>query len=121
MTQYNILNVKLSNSKLNKLKSGIKSRSEVTLNLSWNSVRSSNDEINFPHELSLTHTKVSKIQKAYVNGSSPKIKLLKNSNVWNCTIWRISAWSTYKTVKEITSLANSITNPFKKEIKECRF
>ena len=34
MTQYNILNVKLSNSKLNKLKSGIKSWSEVTLNLS---------------------------------------------------------------------------------------
>ena len=30
MTQYNTLNVKLSNSKLNKLKSGIKNGTEVT-------------------------------------------------------------------------------------------
>ena len=30
MTQYNILNIKLSNSKLNKLKSGIKNGTEVT-------------------------------------------------------------------------------------------
>ena len=34
MTQYNTLNVKLSNSQLNKLKSAIKSRTELTLNLS---------------------------------------------------------------------------------------
>ena len=34
MTQYNTLNVKLSNSQLNKLKSVIKNGSEVTLNLS---------------------------------------------------------------------------------------
>ena len=36
MTQYNTLNVKLSNSQLNKLKSGIKNGTEVTLNLSSN-------------------------------------------------------------------------------------
>ena len=33
MTQYNSLNVKLSKSQLNKLKSGIKNGTEVTLNL----------------------------------------------------------------------------------------
>ena len=33
MTQYNILNVKLSNSQLNTLNSGIKNGTEVTLNL----------------------------------------------------------------------------------------
>ena len=33
MTTYNILNVKLSNSKLNNLKSAIKNGTEVTLNL----------------------------------------------------------------------------------------
>ena len=33
MTQYNILNVKLSNSQFNKLKSGIKNSTEVTLKL----------------------------------------------------------------------------------------
>ena len=36
MTQYNTLNVKLSNSPLNKLKSAIKNGTEVTLNLSSN-------------------------------------------------------------------------------------
>ena len=36
MTQYNTSNVKLSNSQLNKLKSGVKNGTEVTLNLSLN-------------------------------------------------------------------------------------
>ena len=34
MTQYNSLNIKLSNSQLNKLKAGIKNGADVTLNLS---------------------------------------------------------------------------------------
>ena len=38
MTQYNSLNVKLSNSQLNKFKSGIKSGTEVVLRLSSNMV-----------------------------------------------------------------------------------
>ena len=38
MTQYNTLNVKLSNSQLTKLKSGIKNGIGVTLNLSSNVV-----------------------------------------------------------------------------------
>ena len=36
MTQYNMLNVKLSNSQLDNLKSAIKNGTEVTLNLSSN-------------------------------------------------------------------------------------
>ena len=36
MTQYNCLNVKLPNSQLNKLKSGIKNGTDETLNLSSN-------------------------------------------------------------------------------------
>ena len=57
MTQYNSLNVKLSNSQLNKLKSAIKSesevvlRSDVVLRLSWNMIGKSDDETNFPHKL----------------------------------------------------------------------
>ena len=61
MTQYNTLNVKLFNSKLNEFKSGIKNRTEVTLNLSSNLIRNSNDETNFPHNIILTNTQVSKI------------------------------------------------------------
>ena len=78
MTQYNILNVKLSNSQLNKLKSGIKNGTEVTLNLSSNIVGDSNDENNFPHNLLLTNTQVSKLRKAFANNSSADIKLSKN-------------------------------------------
>ena len=54
MTQYNNLNVKLSNSQLNNLKSGMKNGTEVTLNLSSNMINDSNDETNFSHKLLLT-------------------------------------------------------------------
>ena len=47
MTQYNTLNVKLSNSQLNELKSAIKNGTEVTSNFSLNLIGSSNDETNF--------------------------------------------------------------------------
>ena len=56
MTQYNTLNVKLSNSQLNKLKSGIKNGTEVTLKLSSNAVGDTNDENDFPCKLLLTNT-----------------------------------------------------------------
>ena len=77
MTQHNILTVKLSNSQLNKLKSGIKNGTEVTLNLSSNIVGDSNDENNFPHNLLLTNTQVSKLRKAFANNSSADINLSK--------------------------------------------
>ena len=41
MSQHNTLIVKLSNSKLNKLKSRIKNGTEVTLNLSSNLIKNS--------------------------------------------------------------------------------
>ena len=43
MTKYNTLNVKLSNSQLNKLKSGINNGTEVTLNHSSKLTGNSND------------------------------------------------------------------------------
>ena len=47
MTKYNTLNVKLSNSQRNKLKSAVKNGTELTSNLSSNLIGSSNDETNF--------------------------------------------------------------------------
>ena len=70
MTQYNTLNVKLSNSQLNILKSGIKNGTEVTLKIFSNVVGDSNDENNFPHKLLQTNKQVSKLCKAFANGSS---------------------------------------------------
>ena len=77
MTQHKPLNVKLSTSQLNKLKSAIKNVTEVTLNLSSNLMKNSNDETNFPYKLLLTNTQVSKICKAFANGSSVNIKFSK--------------------------------------------
>ena len=75
MTQYNFLNLKLSNSQLDKLKSGIKHGTEVSLKLSSNVVGDSNDKNNFSHKLLLTNTQVSKLRKAFTNNSSANIKL----------------------------------------------
>ena len=77
MTQYNSLNVKLSNSQLNKLKSAIKNETEVILRLSLNMIGDSNDETNFPHKLLLTDRQVSNIRKAFANNSSVEIKFSK--------------------------------------------
>ena len=66
MTHYNTLNLKLSNSLINKLKSGIK-----------NVVDDSNDENNFPHMLLLTNTQISGLFKTFATGLSANIKLSK--------------------------------------------
>ena len=77
MTHYNSLNVKLSNSQLNKLKSSIKNVTDVALRISSNMVGDSNDNTNFPHELLLTNRQVVNIRKAFTNHSSTDIKLSK--------------------------------------------
>ena len=61
MTQNNSLNVKLSNSQLNKLKSAIKNGTDVILRLSSNMIGNSDDETNFPHNLLLTNRQILQI------------------------------------------------------------
>ena len=75
MTQYGSLNVKLSNSQLNKLKSAIKNETEVVLRLLSNMI--GDNETNFPHKLLLTNRQVSNLRKAFANNSSTEIKLSK--------------------------------------------
>ena len=77
MTQYNSLNLKLSNSHLDKLKAAIEDGTEVVLILSSNMIGDSDDKINFPHELLLTNRQVSNLRKAFANKSSTNIKLSK--------------------------------------------
>ena len=77
MTQYNSLNVKLSNSQLSKLKSAIKNENDVVLRISSNMVGNSNDNTNFPHDLLLTNRQVENIRKAFANHLSTDIKLSK--------------------------------------------
>ena len=61
MAQYNSLNVKLSNSQLNKFTSAIKNETEVGLRLSSNMI--GDNETNFPHTLLLTNRQVSNLHK----------------------------------------------------------
>ena len=75
MTQYNSLNVKLSNSQLNKLKSAIKNETDVVLRLSSNMIDKSEDETNFPHKLFLTNRQVANLRKAFANHTSTVIRL----------------------------------------------
>ena len=77
MTQYNRVNVKLSTSQLNKLKSAIKNENDVVIRLSPNMIGDSNDKGDFPHELLLTGRQVSSIRKAFANNSLVDIKFSK--------------------------------------------
>ena len=77
MTQYYSLNVKLSNSQLNKLKSSIKNETNIALRISSNMVSNSNDNTNFPHNLLLTNRQVANIRQAFSKNTSIDIKLSK--------------------------------------------
>ena len=77
MTQYNSLNVKLSNSQLSKLKLAIKNETDVFLRLSSNMIGNSDDNTNFPHELLLTNRQVANLRKAFAKNTSTDIMLSK--------------------------------------------
>ena len=77
MTQYNSLNVKVSNSQLNKLKSAIKNETDVVLRLSLNMIGNLDDNTNFPHELLLTNRQVANLRKAFAKNTSTDIMLSK--------------------------------------------
>ena len=72
MTQYNSLNVKLSNSQFNKLKPAIKNETEVVLRLSSNMI--GDNETNFAHKLLLTNRQVTNLCKVFANYLSTDIK-----------------------------------------------
>ena len=59
------------------MKSAIKNRTKVTLNLSSNVIWDSKDENNFQHKLLSTNTQVLKLQKAFANNYLANIKLSK--------------------------------------------
>ena len=73
-TQYNTLNLQLSNSQINKLKYGVKNNTGVTLDILSNVTGDSNHENSFLHKLLLhkllANTQVSRLCKTFVNNSS---------------------------------------------------
>ena len=75
MTQYNSLNVKLTNSQLNEFKSRVQNETEVVLRLSSNMI--GDNETNFCHKLLSTNRQVANLRKSFANHSSANIKLSK--------------------------------------------
>ena len=77
MTEYNRVNVKLSNSQLHKLKSAIKNENGVVIRLSPSMIGDSNDKTKFPHELLLLERQVSNTRKIFSNNSAVDMKFSK--------------------------------------------
>ena len=71
------MNVKLSNSQLNKFKSAIKNETDVVLRLLSNMSGNSDDKTNFPYKSSLTNRQVANLRKAFPSYLSNDIKLSK--------------------------------------------
>ena len=75
MVEYNKVNVKLSDSKLNKLKTAVKNRQGLTfVSLTWINIKMFNGN-NLPHELLLTTKQKTKLKNALENNISTDIKL----------------------------------------------
>ena len=69
----NSLNVKLSKSQLNKLKSAIKMKLKVSPNM----IGDLDDETNFPQKLLITKRQIPNLRKAFASHTSTDIKLSK--------------------------------------------
>ena len=75
MTQYNSLNVKLSNSQLNKQRSAIKAETEEVSRLSSNIIVDKGN--NFHHKLLLTNRQIANLRKVFANYLSTDTRLSK--------------------------------------------
>ena len=75
MTHCNSLNVELSNSQLNKLKSAVINETELVLRLLSNIIGKCDDETNFPRKLLLTNRQVANLCKSSSNNLSTDIRL----------------------------------------------
>ena len=73
MVEYNKINVKLSDSQLNKLKPAVKNQTGVTLRTSIKIF----EENNIPHELLLTTRQKTKLRNTFKNNMSADIKFSK--------------------------------------------
>ena len=131
MTQYNSLNVKLSNSQLNKLKSAIKNETDVVLRLSSNMIGKSDDETSFPHKLFLTNRQGANLRKAFAKLSKTDINLSKAqlSKVTQSgeflgkllrPILRKGFIKIFKSLKDSGVLIGGISETIKHEVKEQR-
>ena len=121
MIRYSSSNVKLINSELDKVKSGIKNGFEVTLNLSSNVIGVSNDETNFRHKQLLTDAQVSRFCKTFTNNSSANVTLSKtqlSKMVQSGEFFTPSGPLTIFGSLPPVKIINSIVSSYEKELKK---
>ena len=73
MVEYNKVNVKLSDAQIKKLKNAVKDNTGITLRIKLKMF----DGNNLPHELLLMTRQKTKLRNAFINNTSPGIKLSK--------------------------------------------
>ena len=73
MVEYNKVNVKLSDSQLNKLKSAVRNQTGITLRMNIKML----ERNNLPHDLLLTTRQKMKLRNAFENNMSANIKFCK--------------------------------------------
>ena len=78
MIEYNKINVKLSDTQLNKLKTAIENETGATLRMNIKIFNGNNS----PHELLLTTRQTTKLRNAIENNMSTDIKLSKANSIW---------------------------------------
>ena len=116
MTQYNSLNIKLSNSQFNKLKSAIKNETDVVLRLSSNTIGNSDDETNFHHKILLTNRQVANLFRAFANNKSADIKLSKTQLINMIQLGGFLARLLGPLLRTGLPLMKSVTQPLAKSV-----
>ena len=107
MTQYNRLNVKLSNSQLNKLKSAIKNETEVIRGISPNMIGDSNDETHFTAAASAADAEIHK----KILGSGNTTLIISNKDIEDLI-------EIVKSLEDSGLLLKGVTESVQNEVKE---
>ena len=77
MSQHNSVNIRLSDSQVDKLEPATKNSTEVSLIFSSNVIGHVNDATNVPHELLRTNRQVAIFRKAFANDILVNLELTK--------------------------------------------
>ena len=102
MTQYNIVNVNLSDSQLKKLKSGTKNETRINLRLSSNMLSRSNNETGLQDELLLTKRQIANLHKAFTINFLSNITSNIENNIIRWISWLLNDENDGKRVSTIS-------------------
>ena len=102
MTQYNSVNVNLSDSQLKKLKSGTKNETRINLRLSSNMLSRSNNETGLQDELLLTKRQIANLHKAFTINFLSNITSNIENNIIRWISWLLNDENDGKRVSTIS-------------------